>query len=279
MRKSVSTGECLVSKDLIAVLLPSKVNLQCDIRLADGYKSACQIARVVTERWCARELYCPACNNNRLTPTPTNTAAVDFQCHECAQPFQVKSGKHWNEQRVTDAGYDAMLRSIRENRTPNLFILQYGPDWKIKNLLLIPRFFFSEAAVEKRPPLSAQARRAGWVGCNILLTAIPQDGKIRLVEPGIVFSPKEVRAKYDRLRSLGECAPDARSWTVAVLNVVRTLGKRTFSLADVYAFEDELGEKHPKNQHVRAKIRQQLQVLRDIGMLSFTARGQYQLCE
>jgi type II restriction enzyme len=52
-------------------------------------------------------------------------------------------------------------------------------------------------------------------------------------------------------------------------------GRESFSLADMYAFEARLGGLYPGNRHVREKIRQQLQVLRDRGWLEFMGRGRY----
>jgi type II restriction enzyme len=60
-----------------------------------------------------------------------------------------------------------------------------------------------------------------------------------------------------------------------VLNIVRGLGRREFTLAEVYAQEAALGRLHPQNLHVRDKIRQQLQVLRDLGFIEFLGSGQY----
>jgi hypothetical protein len=37
------------------------MNLRFDTSLAQGYKSASQIARVLTEDWLARNMYCPIC--------------------------------------------------------------------------------------------------------------------------------------------------------------------------------------------------------------------------
>ncbi|MGP5493636.1 hypothetical protein ACTXNC_02935 [Psychrobacter celer] len=48
-----------------------------------------------------------------------------------------------------------------------------------------------------------------------------------------------------------------------------------FSLQQVYAFADELQRKYPDNNHVKDKIRQQLQVLRDKAIIEFVGRGQY----
>jgi hypothetical protein len=52
------------------------------------------------------------------------------------------------------------------------------------------------------------------------------------------------------------------------------------TLADVYAHAGALAKLYPNNAHVRDKIRQQLQVLRDdCGLLEFTTPGNYRLKE
>ncbi len=62
-----------------------------------------------------------------------------------------------------------------------------------------------------------------------------------------------------------------------VLTAVRELGKERFGLEEIYAKEGELARMHPENRHVRDKIRQQLQVLRDKGFLEFVERGEYRV--
>ena len=71
--------------------------------------------------------------------------------------------------------------------------------------------------------------------------------------------------------------PSLRGWTLDVLNAVRKLEKQRFSLQELYRLEEFLQQLHPHNRNVRAKIRQQLQVLRDLGMLAFTGPGSYSL--
>ncbi len=61
------------------------------------------------------------------------------------------------------------------------------------------------------------------------------------------------------------------------MNVVRSLGKTEFTVGDVYVFENPLSRLHPHNRHVRDKIRQQLQILRDVGLLQFLGSGEYRL--
>jgi type II restriction enzyme len=56
---------------------------------------------------------------------------------------------------------------------------------------------------------------------------------------------------------------------------VRGLNKNEFTLRDVYAFATHLEKLHPGNRHGRDKIRQQLQVLRDLGFVEFFGRGRY----
>ncbi|OLE56931.1 MAG: hypothetical protein AUG13_06545 [Chloroflexi bacterium 13_1_20CM_2_59_7] len=90
-------------------------------------------------------------------------------------------------------------------------------------------------------------------------------------------TPQQVRASYNRLRPLEKLQVEKRGWTLDVLQVVQTLDKMEFTLADVYGHADALAKLHPNNAHVRDKIRQQLQVLRDLGLLEFLGSGSYRL--
>jgi type II restriction enzyme len=251
------------------------MNLQCRVELGLAYKAGSQIARVLSEDWCGRELYCAACDSDRLSCSRVNTPAVDFVCPQCDQCFQLKSLRTWNARKIVDAGYESMVRAIRSDRVPNLIVLQYSTDWLVSNLLLIPSVFFSETVIEKRAPLSSKARRAGWVGCNILLDRIPQDGKIAMVSDGSTVEEETVRKEFSRIRKLAEVPPTLRGWALDVLSTIRKLGRTRFSLQELYQLEPHLQRLHPRNQNVRPKIRQQLQVLRNLGLIEFTSPGNY----
>lgn len=170
-----------------------------------------------------------------------------------------------------------MLRAIRADRTPNLLVLQYSKTWAVQNLLLVPRMFFTESIIEKRKPLGPNARRAGWIGCNILLGEIPADGKIPIISAGAPLPKEQVRGNFSRIKKLAEVPASVRGWTLDVLRAVRRLGKAEFSLQELYGFESEMKRLHPHNQNVRPKIRQQLQLLRDAGLISFVSAGNYRL--
>ena len=244
----------------------------------DRYKSASQRARVGTESWGAANFFCPSCESPRLDVAPRNTVAVDYFCPACKSPFQLKSQSKPLGSKIVDAAYSEMKRAILEDRTPNLFVLHYDLDtWAVRTVLLVPHFAFALSAVERRRPLAPTARRAGWVGCNILLDKIPVHARISVVSEGTPHTPHQVRSSYNRLRPLEKLQVEKRGWTLDVLQVVQSLSKMEFTLADVYAHADALARLHPKNAHVRDKIRQQLQLLRDMGLLDFLGGGDYRL--
>ncbi len=242
--------------------------------LALNYKSPAQQARVVSEAWGRENLYCPNCQSSFLTTAPNNTQAFDFTCQICELPFQLKSKSSPIGDRIVDAAYSAMKRAILENRTPNLYALHYNRfSWQVRDLILVPHFAFSLSAIEARKPLAPGARRAGWIGCNIVLKNIPAEAKIPLVSGGVPTPPYQVRESFHRLQPLEEIPPLERGWTLDVLRVVQSLGKKEFSNSDVYSFESQFEQLHPNNRHVKDKIRQQLQVLRDRGFLVQVQRG------
>jgi type II restriction enzyme len=52
---------------------------------------------------------------------------------------------------------------------------------------------------------------------------------------------------------------------------------QSFTLNEIYSFEKYLKMKHPENNNIQAKIRQQLQILRDKNYLEFVERGKYKI--
>jgi type II restriction enzyme len=232
----------------------------------------------LSEKWFAEEMFCPACSSDELGAFETNYPVADFFCPKCEAKFQLKSQRNRFGYKLNDGAYSKMLDAVRSEAQPHFFLLHYNPvNWNVLDLLVVPRFFFTESVIEKRSPLSASAQRAGWVGCNILLSGIPVDGRISVVEDSQPFEPEAVRSSWKRVAFLGEEKVSERSWLVDVMSCVRQLGRTEFTLSDVYSFEDHLQRLHPKNQNIEPKIRQQLQFLRDKGYLKFLGSGKYQL--
>jgi len=246
--------------------------------IAAAYKSGSQRARVVTESWGAENLYCPNCSAPKITRLENNTKAIDFSCPACEFKYQLKGQKTRLGDSITDGAYGTMMEAIKNDRSPNFFFMHYElATWRVKNLLLVPSFAFPPSAIIKRKPLALTARRAGWIGCNIALNRIPIEARITVVTENKAEPESEVREKFKRVKPLKEISVKQRGWTLDVLNIVRRLGKPEFTNEDVYVFDRELEKLHPDNRHVRDKIRQQLQVLRDAGLLQHTGSGRWRL--
>jgi type II restriction enzyme len=98
-----------------------------------------------------------------------------------------------------------------------------------------------------------------------------------MISAGVPVRKRFVREEFSRVKQLAEIPPSLRGWALDVLRAVRQLGKPEFTLQEMYAFEPQLKALHPSNQNVRPKIRQQLQVLRDFGLLRFGVKGNYRV--
>jgi type II restriction enzyme len=254
------------------------MNLSLPTAGLDRYRSFSQRARVSSESWASRELYCPRCTCDSLETLPGNTPVLDFRCPDCSSGFQLKSSASAFRQKLVDGAHAKMHAAILEGRTPNLFLLHYElRTLMVASVTFIPDFAFTLSALERRKPLGPHARRAHWVGCNILLNLIPPDARISLALDGRSVPRAEARRAFRKLKPIASLKPETRGWTLDVLNAVRSLGKSEFTLPDVYAMDGSLAKLHPKNAHIRPKIRQQLQVLRDAGLLTFLGDGSYRL--
>jgi len=250
--------------------------LNLPVEVAFGYKSLSQKARVITEAWTEENMYCPACVSNRLERLRAGAEATDFICSRCEAGFQLKALSRPIGRKIVDAAYDAMMRSIVEDRLPHFLFLSYdNKKAVVNNLLVVPSFCLGQSAIEKRKPLAKTARRAGWIGCNIILDLIPPEGRIPAILDGEIITRSFVRKMFKKVEPLGKVASKKRGWTLDVLKTLRSLEKREFTIEDAYLFERDLSKMHPENRHVKAKIRQQLQVLRDLGYLKFLSRGFY----
>ena len=242
------------------------------------YDSGSQKARAWTERWVGDQLYCPNCGHPKITQFPANQPVADFFCSSCSEEYELKSQKGLFGSKVVDGAFRTMCERLASQNNPNLLLLNYDlTHLSVTNAFIVPKHFFVLEIIERRKPLAATARRAGWVGCNILLSQIPPSGKIFFVKSSVPQPKSSVLAQWQRTLFLREEGPDERGWLIEVMNCVERIGKQEFSIDDVYAFEQKLSAIYPNNKNVRPKIRQQLQFLRDRGYIEFVSRGNYRL--
>jgi len=243
-----------------------------------AYSSGSQSARAWTEAWVSAWAYCPHCGNAKISSFPNNSPLADFFCTSCNEEFELKSQKGKFGTRVVDGAFKTKCERLAASNNPSLFLMNYDlKSLAVVNLFIVPKHFFVREIIEERKPLALTARRAGWIGSNILLSRVPESGKIHIVQGSVVREKELVLAEWQRTLFLRNESPETRGWLLDVMKCVESLGKRDFTLDEVYAGEARLQAVYPGNRNVRPKIRQQLQVLRDRGYLDFTGSGTYRL--
>lgn len=251
------------------------MNYYFNTELAKNYKSKSQKIRVMSENWVAHNIYCPICGNPRISNLDNNMPVADFSCDNCGEIFELKSKCGNIGRKIVDGAYSTMIERITSVTNPDLFIMRYSSDLQVINLTLVPKFFFTPAIIEKRKPLSSKARRHGWTGCNILYAGIPMQGRISIIDNQELSDKETTVGKYLKVKKLQTSNIESRGWLLDVLNCVNAIQSNEFFLRDVYEYVDVLHAKHIGNNNVEAKIRQQLQILRDRGFIKFLGRGKY----
>lgn len=254
------------------------MNVSLDTKLADLYTSHSQKARVLTEDWVLREIYCPNCGSG-VSEYENNKPVADFYCAKCSEDFELKSKKGKIGKKVSAGAYSQMIKRINSTQKPNFFFMGYMAEmWNVNDFFVVPKHFFVSEIIEKRKPLADSARRAGWIGSNILFSKIPKAGQIFYIENGKELAKKDVLEKWQKTVFLRQIKKsDARGWILDIMNCIDALNKQEFTLQDMYAFENDLSTIHPENRNIKPKIRQQLQFLRDKGYLEFLGDGLYKL--
>lgn len=256
------------------------MDLSLDLSVAEGLSSPSQIARRVTEDWASRSLFCLSCDSDHLVTETPNTAVRDYSCSTCGAQYQLKSSKKPFGRSVSNSAYRVKMDAIAAGRAPHYVFLQYSMDVaQVAQLFVVPGHFLSPACVERREPLADGARRAGWVGSNILLWRLPAEARVPVVQDGVVCHPADVRREWGRFRFL---SGQLGGWAADILHCVRVLQQESsvkeFTIQDFYRrFEAELALRYPNNRNVRPKVRQQLQLLRDGEVLHFLGNGRYRI--
>jgi len=249
-----------------------------DIKKVEKYKSPSQKIRVLTESWVGDKIFCPNCGAN-ITSYENNRPVADYYCKNCHEEYELKSKKNIIGKKIVDGAYKTMVERLQSQNNPNFFFLSYDlVDYQIINFLVIPKHFFIPEIIEKRKPLSEKAQRAGWVGCNILLNNIPKSGKIFYIKNKQIEQKENVLKNWQKTLFLEKTQEtNLKGWILDIMKCIDDIEKDEFVLGDIYKYESVLSKKYPKNRHIKDKIRQQLQFLRDKNYLNFIDKGKYKL--
>jgi hypothetical protein len=110
-----------------------------------------------------------------------------------------------------------------------------------------------------------------------ILSKVPKEKKFKFAKnEADIFQ----EAGYDPQLDLYDGGEDTirnslSGWRRDVFNAIADIPKSVFKLDEMYAFKDRFQESHPRNRNIEAKIRQQLQELRDLGLIEFMGNGYY----
>ena len=103
---------------------------------------------------------------------------------------------------------------------------------------------------------------------------IPATAKIPIILNGEVMPLANVVSQYKKVFNLQTRSIESRGWLIDTLHIVERM-ENIFSLKQMYEYCAELKIKHPNNNHIKDKLRQQLQFLRDKGFIEFNGNGVY----
>ena len=145
------------------------------------------------------------------------------------------------------------------------YFLSYDPNYKVKNLIVVPNYFLQYKVIEKRKPLPITAKRPGWIGCNILLDQTPEIGKIKLIENSQCIKHNVVQKIWQKTIFLGQQNQvESRGWLLEVMKCIDMLGMKSFNLQHLYTYESYLSQRHPNNHHMKLDSNCNFFVTKDI---------------
>lgn len=167
-----------------------------DFSVAASFVSGTQVARVALETWASFNLYCLNCASDALDRLPNNAPVADFKCFVCERTYQLKAKDGRFGATITGAAYKPTIEYIRLGKMPEHIFVEF--DTRFKTVVFVdavPGRLITEDRVLPRKPLSETARRAGWQGCNIVISGLPS---VRIVAPAGVERSK-VRERWEAI--------------------------------------------------------------------------------
>jgi len=229
-----------------------------------------QAIKVLTEYWTANNIFCPVCWS-ALMQHKIDKPVNDLFCRECSADFELKSSK-WNLWKTIPWwDYEVMVKTMLENPM-HLFVLKYSEDYTIKNFLVVPKYFFIPEIIQKRNTSKVKQKNWKirlWTWWNILFDKIPESWKIHYIKDWTYKTRTEILEEWERVKFLEKTKEKSKWWIFDVMICIEKLWKKVFHRKELNIFYDELKLKYPNNNNVDAKVRQQLQFLRDRGYLEF----------
>ena len=110
-----------------------------------------------------------------------------------------------------------------------------------------------------------------------ILSKVPKEKKVQFEKSERDLFPRVHYEPEDDLYDGGVASirETLSGWRLDTFDVVSKIPANVFELDRVYAYKQHFQELHPDNLHIEAKIRQQLQELRKLGLIEFLGGGIY----
>jgi phosphatidylserine/phosphatidylglycerophosphate/cardiolipin synthase-like enzyme len=111
-----------------------------------------------------------------------------------------------------------------------------------------------------------------------ILRAVPKEKQKRIkVDERNIFeetlNDENIEERFDG--GIESIITNLASWKKDIFECLLKIDSDVFTLEKLYSFENKLKRLHPGNRNIKPKIRQQLQYLRDIGLVEFVRPGYY----
>lgn len=250
------------------------MHLFFDTELGKQHDKATHKIRMMSEAWLQENGYCPCCGNSPMQKFTNNQPVADLFCPNCYEQYELKSKNQKNiGNTVPDGSYRTMLERIQSDTNPNFFFLAYNKaDYSIHQLMLAPKHFITPEMII--PRAQGIKNRPHYIMCSINLAPLPESGKIFLIDKSQIIQPEIVLKQWQSNLFLRYEKSKHKGWLLAVMKCIDKLPEN-FALSQLYEFENQLAIQFPENNHIKDKIRQQLQILRDRNIIEFTGRGHY----
>ena len=247
------------------------MNLFFDTKLGKQQNKATHKIRVMSEAWLEKNGYCPCCGSKPMQRFTNNKPVADLFCPNCHEQYELKSKNQKTiGNSVPDGAYHTMLERIQSDTNPNFFFLAYKKaDYSIQQLVLVPKHFITPDMIIPRN--KGIKNRPHHIMCSINLVPLPESGKIFLIDNSRIIEPEIVLKKWQSNLFLRNQNAERKGWLLAIMKCIDQLPKE-FTLSQIYEFENKLSIQFPQNNHIKDKIRQQLQILRDQNMIKFIGR-------
>lgn len=147
------------------------------IRNNNNWKNESRIIGEACEEYFKNCIKCVKCKNTNFEKYKTNEKSKDLFCLDCNQIYQIKAKCATQKQinniicknkfKTIGGEYSTTINNINEN-IDYIIIIYEKNYYEIKKILYIKNEFINAECIIPRKPLSLNAKRAGWQGCNII---------------------------------------------------------------------------------------------------------------